>query len=322
MPITDIGSYPPTMEQFSEHWEDVDAALVAAGEVALTLQGAFASANFDTLQTEVSDAIDLVDTDTTLTLAQAVRDGKKQAIRARMSQMRGAVESQLPDSQYEHALPTLPSPDTDESKFLRPFKTMKNLWTKVNAEVTVPGFTPPLLLQGGYALANFVTELTALQAAFDDVTAAEDDLRVNIRQRDRKMKQAFKRMKQYRVAVVQRLAPGDPLLQSVPELSPPPGSTPDAVTLTGAWNAGTSLADLSWTASTEATLDHYALRASSGAVYDPDNHLLVGNVAPEVLAFSTAVHLGVPGNQATFKVFVVLTTGNEKGSNAVAVTRP
>jgi len=322
MPITDIGSYPPTMEQFSEHWEDVNAALVAAGEVVLTLQGGFTRANFDSLQTEVSDLIDYVQTDPTLVLAQGDRDDKKAAIRIRMGQFRAAVESQLPGSRYDRALPTLPFINSDESKYVRPFKAMRTLWARINADTGIAGFTPPLLLQGGYTQANFITELTALQAAYDEVTAAEDDLLLHEKQRDNAMAAAYERMKTYRVAVVQRLAPGNPLLETVPELTPPAGSTPDAVNLTGGWNAGTLKADLSWTASTEPDFASYKLRASPGAVYDAANLTTVGSFDATTLAYATNVYLANAGDQATFKVFVLVITGNEHGSNAVTVTRP
>ncbi len=38
--------------------------------------------------------------------------------------------------------------------------------------------------------------------------------------------------------------------------------------------------------------------------------------------FSTDFAILAPGNAATYKVFVMPATGNERGSNAVTVTRP
>ena len=40
------------------------------------------------------------------------------------------------------------------------------------------------------------------------------------------------------------------------------------------------------------------------------------------LSFSTAAGFENPGQTSTVKVYVVLTTGNERGSNAVSLTRP
>jgi hypothetical protein len=40
------------------------------------------------------------------------------------------------------------------------------------------------------------------------------------------------------------------------------------------------------------------------------------------LEFLTLSGLAASGDVATFKVYVILTTGNEKGSNTVTITRP
>jgi hypothetical protein len=42
---------------------------------------------------------------------------------------------------------------------------------------------------------------------------------------------------------------------------------------------------------------------------------------PGTLTVPTLFGLVDPGDQATFKLFVILTTGNQAGSNAVTVTR-
>jgi hypothetical protein len=47
-----------------------------------------------------------------------------------------------------------------------------------------------------------------------------------------------------------------------------------------------------------------------------------GKGADAAREFSTDFALGTPGVVAGFKVYVVLTTGNEKGSEPVYVTRP
>ena len=42
---------------------------------------------------------------------------------------------------------------------------MKSLWAKINA-AAIPGFTGPLTLVGGYAIATFLTDLAALKTAY------------------------------------------------------------------------------------------------------------------------------------------------------------
>jgi len=50
---------------------------------------------------------------------------------------------------------------------------------------------------------------------------------------------------------------------------------------------------------------------------------VIGNVTGGgALEFFTDSGLAAAGNVASFKVYVITTTHNEKGSNAVSVTRP
>ena len=62
---------------------------------------------------------------------------------------------------------------------------------------------------------------------------------------------------------------------------------------------------------------------SPGPDYASDDEVVVDNVpasAPRVL--NTAAGLTVPGLTAGFKVYVITSTGNERGSNDVYVERP
>ena len=58
------------------------------------------------------------------------------------------------------------------------------------------------------------------------------------------------------------LGPGDPLTLSLPSVTPPPGSTPQPVNLSGVWNAGTSKAVLTWSASTNPNMAHYSVQTA------------------------------------------------------------
>jgi len=100
------------------------------------------------------------------------------------------------------------------------------------------------------------------------------------------------------------------------------GSTPAGVTLTGTWVPANEQAEFSWPASTNPNLDHYVVRMSVGSSYDAATATVVGNFAAGTTSLATTVGLESPGDVASFKVFVVLTTGNEAGSNTVTITRP
>ncbi len=106
-------------------------------------------------------------------------------------------------------------------------------------------------------------------------------------------------------------------------LTPEAGSTPDAVTASIVWEALLQMAKISFTASDNPNLPHDEIRFCAGPNYSSDNESVIGSVQPsELREFLTNSGLTTPGSIASFKVYVVLTTGNEKGSNTVTITRP
>ena len=254
MPITDIGSYVPTMDLFAAHWDDVNAALGGTPATELKLQGAYTRALFITDRNAIDAAITgLVGLQNAREIGAGNRDTLKQGLIGRLNQFRGILRAQFPRTSYAGAAPTVPSFSSAESKFLQPFDDMANLWSRINADTTIPGFTPPLVI-AGYTHALFVADLAAMRVAFAAVTVAENDERIGRQQRDVLLLPARERMVQYRAAVEAILGPTHPLTQSLPDVYPAPGSTPAAVTLSGSWNAGLAQAVLNWTASSEPTL--------------------------------------------------------------------
>lgn len=130
-------------------------------------------------------------------------------------------------------------------------------------------------------------------------------------------------MVQYRAAVEATFGPAHPLTLSLPILFPAAGSTPDPVTLSGSWNAPAFQAELTWTPSADPDLQEYEVRMSPGATYDANSATVIGNVpGGTTTSFFTTAGLATSGSTASFKVFVILTTSNEAGSNTVTITRP
>lgn len=129
-------------------------------------------------------------------------------------------------------------------------------------------------------------------------------------------------LKAYRMAVPTKFAADDPLVVTLPALSPAPGSTPDAVRANGVWNAATSQGKLTWDASTAADLYQYEVRWSPGAGYDAASEVVLANIGKDdPREFFTTQGLGAIGDLSVFKVFVVTSTGNERGSNMVKIKR-
>jgi hypothetical protein len=319
MAISTIASYLPTMQEFIDHWTDVNTAIAPT---VLTLQGGYTVANLTTDRSAVDTAITAVESaDNARQIAAGDRDLKKSSARIRLAQFRATVTGLLTGTPYVRTLPKMPRFGDNQGKQLKAFDDVANAWSRINT-ATIPGFTPPLLLAGGYSLANFTTELAALRAAFVASTNGDADSRQARSERDVLLPPAKSRMTLYRQAVKGILPAGSPLLLTIPAVNPPPGSTPDPVNLSGVWNDTTDEADLSWSASPNPNLDHYSVRTAPGPTYHAADESVVADVLPPDTTFSTNQGLLAPGATALFRVYVVLTTANEKGSNTVSVTHP
>jgi len=132
----------------------------------------------------------------------------------------------------------------------------------------------------------------------------------------------YQRLKQYRQAVLATFPSASPLVESLPKITPPRGSTPDPVNASAAWDPALLKARVSHTASADPDLDHYELRACFGTRWRTAEAVVIGNHPPGTLEFLTDDGLVAPGSRVFYKVYVVLTTMNERGSNTVSVTRP
>lgn len=250
----------------------------------------------------------------------ATRPNGRATLRERLSRFRGILRGTLPNTPYEKAAPTLPELNAVQSKFLAPLDDMASLWARINADTATPGFTPPLTI-ADYSLADFQADLAGLRASFAAVTAAENDLDLARKERDALLPPAKERMVQYRAMVEATFGAEHPLTLTLPTLSSSPGSTPDAVTVGGEWDAVAGEAVLTWNGSTNSNLLKYEIRVSSGATYDAATASVAGQVLAGTEEFRTTQELLTPGDTATFKVYVILTTGNEAGSNTVSITR-
>lgn len=199
---------------------------------------------------------------------------------------------------------------------------MLSLWTRINADAAIPGLTPPLLLQAGYTLAAFISDLDGLRAAFRELIDTENGIEIARRSRDTRLEPLRERMMQYRVAIELEFGAGHPFFESPPDLYSAPRSTPDAVTVNGVWDDKMNEAVLTWTSSSNASLLHYEIRVSPGSSYDSANAIVVGQVFEGMEELRTTQQLTNPGDMASFKVFVILQTGNTAESNAVTISRP
>ena len=319
MPFSGPSSYLSTIDEFIGHWTDVNDALPVLTPLVLTGGYALASLQTDrtalaTRITELTQSINVVEGHRT------DRDLQRPPMKARMRQLGNYVRGLLSASVYTGQIPRLIDNRANSGKWIVAMDDHEHLWTTIEASPPA-GFVPPLLLNGPYAVAAFTADVLALKATFTSLTQAEQDEDRERDERDELYLAIRARLVQYRRAVPGLFPKDHPLVTSLPKLTPPRGSTPDPVVLTGVWNTVTLVADLSWTASADPDLLHYQVRRSGATPYDTSTELVVATVLPPGLTHSTLEGLPVDGATMGYKVYVVLTTGNEKGSNAVSVTR-
>jgi len=323
MPIVGHGTWLPTIDEYGSHWDAANVELGATPATDVKLKGNYTRANFasdrNALEVQII-AISGLENNRQILADQ--RDIQKAALKKRLSQFRAGVACYLDETPYVGALPLLPNFGSAESIFLEPFDDMANLWDKINDDVTTPGWTGPLTLAGGYALAQFVVDLAALRATYVGLTDAEKDLQLGRGKRDGLFKPIYKRLKQYAGAVGNKFDEESSIFTSVPALTPPAGSTPEPVALSAAWNSTTNLADLVWTPSSNPDLKHYVVYTHPVPKWKNAERVQVAIVPAGTTTHATAFALAAPGSETLLGLAVVLNTENEKLSNVVKVTRP
>lgn len=320
MPISTTNRYIPTMQEFVTHWSNVNVAL---GASPLLLKGGYSLSSLTTERAEIQNLITTVESvNNNRQIAAANRDAKKSAITGRIGQFRAAVKYQVNGSAYVAALPVVPDIKRAEGIFLRPLDDMATLWFRVNNDENISGFAPPLTLLGGYDLVAFAAELDQLRDAYSAVSAADIEAKLARKRRDALLPTARTRMLQYRTAVLAKFGPDDPFTLSLPKYSPDRGSTPEPVNLSGVWDAASGKANLLWSASDNANLDHYDIRQSGAGTYKAADESSVASVPKTQTAYATNAGLTAPGAVNTFKVYVITADGNERGSNAVTISHP
>lgn len=92
--------------------------------------------------------------------------------------------------------------------------------------------------------------------------------------------------------------------------------------MSAVWDAGISMARITYTESTNPNLKEYELRACFGDKYRTEEEQVIASNDVGVLEFTSDQGLVASGSQAFYKVYVITQTGNEKGSKSAKVVRP
>ncbi len=325
----------PYANRFLAHWSSVDAFIGAGPAFLLPAKPGVIPPNFnrsglvalrDTLENQL-DAVQAELNDLQTNSGAIVIS--KRLLLNRLRLFLEVVDGYYVGTAFYNSRPDMPSINAGPEKFIEPLRDAKNLWLKLNGAAAPSGVTLPIIIDEGtqaapapVTQAQFTASLTALRALYEDRAQAEQDLKQARARRDETINAIYAVLLSYRTAVLPRIAANQPLIDTLPRLSPEGGHTPDAVTVSASLT-GVDTATLTHSESAEATLEEYVILGAIGEDASLDDAVILAtrtNRTPE--PFTTTLGLTEPGGAVSLWVKVVLTTGNEKTSERAVVTRP
>jgi hypothetical protein len=315
--ISGPSSYLTTLDEFLAHWTAVNADPLA-GTGLVTRDGA-TRANLASLHTELGSANNAVESGLNgKEIDRALVENAKRALLLRSQELGRRLRGVLPvDSPYLKAMPELPAQTSAQENFLKPMRDLANLWVRVEAAGSV------FELADSYDKARYQEDLDDLTGLYTNLGKTVLDLKLAREKRNTLQEAAKKILSAYRPAVEGLFPPDSPLVNTLPLLYPAAGRTPEPVTATASFDAAAGEAVVTFTEAAEPNLESYELRGVPGPEYDGEDEVVLARLdktAPR--SFRSAFSLAQPGTAASFKVYVILSTGNEAGSNPVTVERP
>lgn len=323
MPLHNNASFIPTMNAFLAHWAQVDAAIAPDLVVGVPNEPPITRLSFTALRTTLQNRnVAVIGFLNDKEIARGEIEIQKARLLAHFHEFNGLLEGYWAGTSFINARAYAPQISDGQENFLKPMHDVVSLWEKLNLATAPNGMVLPLVLADSTVIDDFAAEIAALQEFY--IAEAVANQNVLLARSDRDETKALVRavLVTYRKVVPSRCSQFPTLIDTLPTVTPPPGHTPDAVNASAVFQAPDQ-AKVVYAESAEATLDHYELRGNPGVEYDEEDAVVIASRLPaEPREFLTDFALNQPGTRAAFKVYVVLTTGNEAGSAAMVVARP
>ncbi len=317
MAISGPSSYVSTTDEFITHWGLADAALGAGNEIAL--KGGVTLATLTAKKNAlVAKRTLLQENLTLLEVARGDIQVRKLELLDLFNKFTDRVRSLYAGTKWERALPTAPGIGEGLGNFTDPLDKAASLWKLINDD---PALADIVIV--GVTHAQFVTKTADLKTAFTSRANAGTVADVTREERNDLQDEIYEILKNYRQALPSHFATGHALIDSLPRLTPEPGATPEAVTAAVVYVPATGQVRITHTKSTAANFAQYEYRMTRGLTWSDDDDEVIGNVTDiDTLEFLSNAGVETAGVSAVYRAFVKTTTGNEKGSNTVVVTRP
>ncbi len=317
MPISGPSSYIPTINLFLAHWEDAEG--VQGSPITVPPQGTTRGELENTRDALEAARAKVEDRINDVEIGNATLAQQKTVMIAHVNDFNRRVRGLLPGTPFVNGLPEVPRPTSAQSYFTKPLIDMASLWGKINTAQA----PDPFLLAEGYDRATFETDLETLNEAYVTDYDNEQEVKLARDERNAIQEEVLPILVGYRRVIEALFAPGSPIVQTLPRVTPLPGHTPQQVTAQGVWDASAGLARITFSESTDANLQKYELRTSPVTPYSTGDEQVLASLQPEdPREFTTTAGLEAPGDSANYRVYVILDTGNENGSDTVTVQRP
>jgi len=312
--------YMQLMDQVKAHWVFVNSGQPQP----LALAGGYTLSNLNAdCDSFRGFGAQMAEAENGLTAAMARRDKLREDALERMRQFNRIVRCFFMDTPYPAMLPALPHPQASAGKWMEAMRAVLNIWPQIDAINPKPLGAPiPLMLQGNFARPAFAMLQSNLISSFTDVDNAQNALKQVRDRREKLWSSVWSRLVQFRLVVQASFAANDPKVLTLPRITPKKGHTPKPVEVRARWDEALGKAVIEFEASAEKTVERYALQACLGPKFLAKQSAIIASLpVGEPLRFETEFGLMEPGAVVSFRVVVVLSTGNEKGSEVMTVTR-
>ncbi len=293
MPLAGPVSYLPVADQFLEHWSALEASL--GDSSTLNLGHGIDRAAVLEVRARLAQATEAV------TRSRIAREEE----RRHLAELDTMISRRLAQFNRQLAEPGHEAGTPDEAV---------RIWSAMEQKVG------ERFLDGEFSRLDFSTDLSARKLVASALTASEKALSSARGGRDGAQDQLHAFLELYRERVLELFPSGHENRESLPALDLRRGTHPVAVDVSSRWQETAAI--IAWESSDEPELDHYEVRAMAGDQYESEDEISLACISPEEpLKWSTVFALDEPGAMAVFRVYVVLRSGHERGSQPVVVVR-
>ena len=326
MPLTTNGSYITVIDEVLAHWAEALLVLPPTKPLIVRLKQnntGVTRANLITLRGTLETQQNAVQScRADFFIARGNTNNKKAALLEQFNDFVALFDAYYQGTDFYELRPYAPVLSAGKDAFCTALGEAMILWEKLNEGPAPAGINLPLVLGDGTDQGAFASSISALAFAY----AAEPPLGFALKyaraRRNGTQKRVHEVLVNYREAAEGRLSEFPELLETLPRITPLPGHTPARVNASSIFEAPDK-SKIVHDESTDAMIERYELRGCMGPDWDEEDAVAVASHQPnEAREFITTFGLNQSGAQVTFKVYVILTTGNEAGSAPMFVQRP